>query len=311
MSEFVKPETRSIMLTTASPTQTPPEQSFSFLFTTPEREDVEYNEETISRGDYIKEYLLQGKYNDKVSFESFGQDTGSFKYYLDAFYFDKNGNDRAAFYGSRGYPSSSTMYPVVDAAFVLTQNLGERRGEYINSSFQQLITDNRFDRYSYQTILYFTPFDSFIHIDITVTAYTLANGYYHMYVLYDYTNKELFSYNERISDMVFVKPDNLSYSIPLTRDGGNGTATGRIIRTQSLSEIRYTKIKRMDGVDSTRVYMLTQFPENCAWKVLNTDTKKILVLPYNRASYDNAVFGSGGHEGNCAIAIDISNDYGG
>lgn len=264
---------------------------------------VEYEGETITKFEYLKNYLFDGKYNDKIQLVDEGTCPGydaTNNFHVYGLYLDKQHNDRMAFFAVQANTS------------------------YASQTFPRIAIHNRFklpdymNSYSYGTsfIDAFAPsivasnvrirsFNTFCVIDSVNTSSGNnttwnPNTSTRVVIVYDFTNHEMIIFDGKLRNIHFSKPDHYNYSQALTTDGSydwNGTTvwSTKHIRKQSTSEISHCKLKLLDGTESTRFYMLTQFPVNADGVILTLQNKKLYVLPYDGDNY-------------CAMAIECTAD---
>lgn len=275
--------------------------------------DAPDGEDTISRGDYLKKYFFDNKYDDIITFDKVVCSDYQ-QYWSGGMYIDGENNDyRLSLF------SSTTMNSYV-LAFNLWSRLKDNgmRNTY-NSAYNSMFaaTDDNINCFLYAnngdsnyTRVNAKNFDSFSYLQpIRVwrswhTDQRLAGV---ANIIYDIENKEILYYTPSLDIVLLSTLESRSYAQILTKDGHNGTIAYPAFRKCSIEEVSYAPVTRIDGIEATRFYMLTQFPEASAWETLHVGDKYLLVLPYD-TSTSTGLWGSNGHEMHCAIAIDVTED---
>lgn len=289
---FVKPEWKSISLNTDTAISLENYMAFS-------DSEIEYEGETITKLDYLKRYLFDGKYDSSIEVVNHGGVSGDYQQgYVFGLYLDRNNNDRASFFIA-DYPTGSGMHPIKDLATHAYMSIPDcittypYSGQYwkLDSLMQAFHLSNSVG----QCTMYVRSFNTFCIMYISGYASIYNGNTSRTAFLYDFTNKEYVLFDDQLANIQFSKPDHYVYSKPLTNDGANGRPYNQIIRTSSNSEIRYTKLKFIDGTESRRVYMLTQLPARSEGSILTMESKKFYILPYYSDSY-------------CALAIECTAD---
>lgn len=274
-------------------------------------EDAPDGEDLISRGDYIKKYLFDNKYDDIITFDKVVC-TDYAQYWSCGMYIDGENNDyRLALFASPSYNSSMAwnMYQrLKDSTYRLSYsnlyNLFSATDQnqncflYANNSNSNLTRVNAKSFDSFSWIQYVRVWRSW-HPNQSATGVA--------HTLYDIENKEILYYTTDLSVVLLSTLESREYAKTLTIDGCTGTIAYPSFRKSSIEEVSYAPITRIDGIEATRMYLLTQFPEASAWETLHVGDKYLLVLPYNTES-STGYWGSGGHEMHCAIAIDVTED---
>lgn len=291
MSEFVKPEW--VNVSTNKDSTVGIEQLIVF-----NDDNIEYEGETITKLDYIKRHIFNGKY-DSISIINHGGVSGDYQQgYMFGLYLDKDNNDRASLFVS-DYPAGGGLHPNGNIASHAYMYIPDYIASYPYSSqywkLNALIQAFQLDQSINDRSLDVKSFNTFCVIRVNGYASSYRIGTSVTVLLYDFTNKEYFIFDPYLANIQFSKPDHYIYSKPLTMDGSAGRSYDNFIRTQSTSELRYTKVKFIDGVEATRVYMLTQLPIRATDAILHTENKNFYVLPY---ADDN----------HCALAIECSAD---
>lgn len=268
-------------------------------------EDVTYEGETISRGEYIKRYLFSGKYNDIITFDKI-YSSGYPQYFSSGMYIDgDNIDNRLSF-----FTSNRNYYSLAFDAYRDIKNSSVRSpGDPYN-----LDRDYQF-LYAYSAVptgdMSVRAFDTFMILSWNrgVNAYWSVGGTsVTLYMLYDIANHELVIYNPTLAEINLITPDGLDYAKPLTKDGNTADMKAPVFRKSSFEEVSYAPITRIDGIEATRIYMLTMFPENSIWNTIRVGDKYFLILPYDTSTDSTAYFGAGGHERYCGLAIDVTED---
>lgn len=257
---------------------------------------IEYEGETITKLDYIKQYLFDGKYANKIQFVDEGACPGSDttnNYHIFGLYLDKLYNDRAAFFASQAngsYPKQA----LDELGYHCLKHVPDYKNNY--SSNISLLRDFIFCANG--GTMYVRNFDTFCVIwcqmDMYV-KYNIRNTTSYFIIVYDFTNHELISFDGELRSIQFSKQNYFTYSKPLTRDGSDANVAVPYIRKQSTNEISYCKFKLIDGTEATRFYMLTQFPVSAEGAILTLQNKKLYVLPYQGDNW-------------CAMAVECTAD---
>lgn len=257
-------------------------------------EDMTYEEETMTKGDYLKNVIFDGKYPNMeiVDHGRVGSEGEGFGLY--ALYFDRVNNPCASIFAGKANPNYGYRNGLIgDYAFHAYMHIADKKADY-NSSIN-LLRAFIWSQSTQYGAMYAKSFKTF--------CVTYHNGYNSAYntgtsrtcMLYDFTNKEFIVFDDQLANIQFSKPDHYVYSKPLTRDGANGQPYNKVTRTSSNSEVRYTKLKFIDGTESKRIYMLSQLPARAEDAILTMESKKFYVLPYYSDSY-------------CALAIECTAD---
>ena len=262
-------------------------------------DSVEYDGETITKGEYLKKYLFSNKYNNKITIEDSGVIGSNSRYHLYTLYLDKNNNSRMSFVCCTG-PSGTYLtsdYTGISACFDILAykpNYGSSwELPYTFIPMQDMTS----------TTMKVKSFDSFcvVLLEGPNTRYNTATQ--KLIIVYDFTNYEMMLFDSQLWNIHFSKPGSMSYSKALTYDGNNGYAYRQILRGVSNSDVTYTKFTRTDNAKATRIYMLSRFPAAAQDHIIHVGNKYLYVLPYDEAkdSYSQL-------EKFCAMAIDVTAD---
>ena len=268
-------------------------------------EDVTYEGETISRGEYIKKYLFSGKYDDIITFDKI-YSSGYPSYFSSGLYIDADNLDsRFAFVTSNRNWSAISFNPYADLKHLTYRTQGDPY--YLDTYYRFM--------YAYSAVptgnISIRSFDTFIFISWNRGVYAnwnIGNVSQPLYMLYDVANHELVVYYKTLGEIVLITPDGLGPSKILTKDGNTADMKAPVFRKSSFEEVSYAPITRIDGIETTRIYMLTMFPENSIWNTIRVGDKYFLILPYDTSTDSTAYFGAGGHERYCGLAIDVTED---
>lgn len=284
---FVKPEWKSI--STAGTLQE--------YISNPTGE-IEYGGETITQLDYIKNYLFDGKYSNLITVENHGGITGDNQAVdIWGLHIDKENNDRMAFYCVR-YPGGAAQY--AELGFNAFRVITDYKHDFESGYNRALELVRRFELSQSGMTMDVKSYNTFCIIRLTGSNQKYTTTTTCVTLLYDFTNKEILIFGSDLEFIQFSKPDHYIYSQALTYDGPIGADWNPSTRLSSSSEIRYAKVKFIDGTEAKRVYMLTKFPPLGADRmeantILHTSNKNLLVLPYWTDSY-------------YAFAIDVTAD---
>ena len=275
-------------------------------------EDAPDGEDLISRGDYIKKYLFDNKYDDIITFDKVVC-TDSPNYWSGGMYIDGENNDYKL-----GFLASTKIY-----GSTVCWNLWESfknnplRQTYNDVYMRILLTNTPYclqygnNADGLTTRWNVKSFNSFIYIQFAYNvqaAWNPGNNYRATpWVIYDIENKEILYCSYDLGVVLLSTLESREYAKTLTADGCNGAIAYPSFRRSSIEEVSYAPVTRIDGIEATRFYMLTQFPEASAWETLHVGDKYLLVLPYDTTT-SSGYWGSGGHEMHCAIAIDVTED---
>lgn len=266
---------------------------------------------TITRGEYLKQYLFDGKLDDVITFDYIENSHWSPHQFSAGMHIDAENNDDIL----------SLYVATLNQNFVLHNPYANINDEdaRASSGLNNWINANGI-QYSnnpggHISQIGVKMFDSFVVIMYIWNMYNgiwLSPGRYAqdecIYEIWDRTNNEIIAYNGELDWVSISTPEARSYARALTTDGSNATIGAPVFRQCSIEEVTYAPLTRIDGIEATRMYLLTQFPENCIWETLHVGDKYLLVLPYNQETSSVAYWGSGGHEMHCAIAIDVTED---
>ena len=251
--------------------------------------EIQYGGETITQLEYIKNYLFDGKHSNLITVENHGGVTGDNQAVdIWGLHIDSENNDRFAFYCVR-YPGGASQYSELGfSAFrVITDykhdfESGYNRALGLIRTFELAQTAMTFDVKSYNTFCIIRMMVGNGYGKYTTTPYQT--------IVYDFTNHELIIFGSDLQYIQFSKPGNYVYSQALTYDGPIGNRWNPSTRQSSSSEVRYSKVKFINGEEASRIYMLTKFPSLGADRfdantILHTNNKNLLVLPYYTDSY--------------------------
>ena len=276
--------------------------------------DATLDGETVTRGEYLKKYLFSGKYDDIITFEKYSMpsypnnklcgmhiDAANIGNFMSMFVSNRYSIDTIAMDLFRDITQESTFltdpYYLFSDQWTNVRN-GVRGYKFLNA-YSAVPTG----------LIGVRAFDSFMLITFyrgVMLSWTTSTSSI-MYLLYDVANHELFYFNSTLLISLLVTPDSSGYSPVMTLDGAAGDIITPSFRISSVEEVTHTKIRRLDGIESTRLYFLTQFPEQSAWNTIHVGDKYFLILPYD-TSTSSSIGGSSGHEMHCAVAIDVTED---
>ena len=257
-------------------------------------EDMIYEEETMTKGDYLKNIIFEGKYPNMefVNHGKVGSEGDGFGLY--AVYFDRVNNPCASIFAGRANPNYGYQNGLhQEYTFHAYMHIADKKADY--TATYNLLRAFIWSNSTNQGDMNAKSFNTFCVMTNTGYASVYNPTTSRICMLYDFTNKELIVFDDKLANIQFSKPDHYIYSKPLTNDGNNGQPYNQVIRTSSNSEVRYTKLKFIDGTESRRIYMLTQLPARAEDAILTMESKKFYVLPYYSDSY-------------CALAIECTAD---
>jgi len=304
MPSLIIPDTRTIYIYTTGTYAS--YQTLQGCITDSDVVDAPDGEDLISRGDYLKKYIFDNKHDDIITFDKvICTDT---RYWTGGMYIDGENNDYKL-----GFIASTNIYNSV-IAWNLWETLKTSPYRQTQSNANSLLNNNTLQYANSSDGLSsrwnVKNFDSFIYIEFAYQVQGLWNPSNYRAILrlvYDIENKEIVYYTSDLGTVLLSTLESREYAKTLTIDGCTGTIAYPSFRKSSIEEVSYAPITRIDGMEATRFYMLTQFPEASAWETLHVGDKYLLVLPYD-TSTSTGYWGSGGHEMHCAIAIDVTGD---
>lgn len=264
---------------------------------------------TISRGEYLVKTLFGDELSELITFDEV---TNPYVYPAQrscGMYIDPENTD-----GVLSWFASTQYYSFIcTSVYEDIRCTDEQRAAQGFHMFQGYAIQNA-SNYNGTARVEVKIFDSFVvimyvcQINNQWRFYTRNGNTECVYEIWDRTNNEIIAYNGYVDWVSVSTPEARNYAQALTKDGAQATMGNPVFRQCSIEEVSYAPLTRIDGIEATRMYLLTQFPENCIWETLHVGDKYFLVLPYNQETNSVKYYGANGHEMHCAIAIDVTED---